>query len=251
MIIGIDHATQPGNVGVAVAHFDGEHTTIKHLQSGAGTDYETEIGSHVSGNERALIAIDAPLGWPSSLSRSLSHHRPGAKIDAVSEEFFRRKTDRIVEAEVGIRPLEVAASWIARTAYSALESLAAIRARCTCDLPTILSSKASFSKGVIEVYPAATLRAHQLPHQKYKDNGNREVREKILDGLLSRIELSREVDRETLLTSHHILDAAVCALAAHDFLSGFVRKPNDSEVELARIEGWIWVYQSPSPMNSA
>jgi hypothetical protein len=39
--------------------------------------------------------------------------------------------------------------------------------------------------------------------------------------------------------SDHLLDAALCCLAAADFLRGDVISPDD--LSLAEREGWIWV----------
>ena len=93
---------------------------------------------------------------------------------------------------------------------------------------------------VSSTLPAGTLRAHLLPGSRYKrraDAAHRAVREEIVAGLSSR--LSLEVDAELMLDNDDVLDAAVCLLAAADFLAGRVMVP--PHPERARTEGWIWV----------
>ena len=63
----------------------------------------------------------------------------------------------------------------------------------------------------VEVYPAATLRAHSINAKGYKRRSN------LADAL----------------------DAVVCLAAGADFLRGLAMPPAD--LSLAKQEGWIWV----------
>lgn len=98
----------------------------------------------------------------------------------------------------------------------------------------------------IEVYPAATLRSHELPATRYKKLELRATREEILEGLEARMSLKCE--RELLLRCDHTLDAAVCVLAGADFLRGECLSPVNPET--AEKEGWIWVRDPARPARN-
>ncbi|MCM8612051.1 DUF429 domain-containing protein [Accumulibacter sp.] len=83
-------------------------------------------------------------------------------------ELFRRETDRVVAAEIGKTPLEVAADRIARAAHSALEVLGLLREHSGKQIPLAWSPEFE-SVAAIEVYPGATLKARGLEHSGYKN----------------------------------------------------------------------------------
>ena len=221
----------------------------------------------------ALIAIDAPLGWPDAMRTGLRGHKAGSGIKqrangfvpragapapknrvpegkwTCDEGFFLRETDRRIWRQTNKKPLEIGADRIARTAYGALKFLEDLRTE-QGDLPLAWDSK-SVSKSdppisVIEVYPAATLKAHELlPLESYKTGKDpRGARAQIVNGLKQQVEerawnLEKiEEQRERLLDNDDKLDAVVCVVAALDFLCGAARGPKDCEK--VRGEGWIW-----------
>ena len=200
-----------------------------------------------SNDQSKLIAIDAPLGWPRPLAEALGRHKAGEPVEASADELFSRTTDQKIRARFGLRPLEVGADRIARTARAAMSQLQRLRnkigspvklAWCPCSLR-------NEGTWVIEVYPAATLKAHDLPFKSYKkqhDNAHREKREAILDGLKATgtgVDVSERF-RETALGNADGLDALVCLLAASDFLRGDASPPDDRSRRRATHEGWIW-----------
>jgi hypothetical protein len=75
----------------------------------------------------ALIAIDAPLGWPAGAGEAFTAHRAGDSIPIEADALFRRETDRFVYRLLGQTPLEVGADKIARTALAALSFLGDLR----------------------------------------------------------------------------------------------------------------------------
>jgi hypothetical protein len=77
----------------------------------------------------------------------------------------------------------------------------------------------------IEVYPAVTRLAHKAP-----DKGGS------LDGLSSCIAFESGISVAVLTAD--AVDAAVCVLAAADFVLGRTLGPRD--LPLAQVEGWIW-----------
>ena len=80
-------------------------------------------------------------------------------------------------------------------------------------------------QAAIEVYPKATLKAHGLPFSGYKGTGpgHREVREDLATALGQRIAL--DLDLVAVIADDDLLDAAVCVLAGHDFLTGNSQGP--------------------------
>ena len=245
-LVGIDCATKPKFVGIALAKMTHEvhvcevHAAIKDPWKAVFRWLETFR------SERILIAIDAPLGWPAPLGQSLNTHSAGDPIDADSNKLFSRFTDRYIRQEVGKKPLEVGADRIARTAHAALQELAILRQESQDAIPLAWSHQGLSGMSVIEVYPAATLKAHDLPSNGYKDNKDpkhKRVRTKILDSFTS-FHVPLEC-RNIAIRNSDGFDAVVCLLAAADFAGGNALPPPD--YQQAQKEGWIWCRGSDTP----
>jgi hypothetical protein len=225
-IIGIDCATQPEKTGLALALWDGGPVVLRETACASRSDLPAAIVTRwLQGAERAVLALDAPLGWPLALGRELAHHAAGLPLDAEPAELFRRHTDRVVERLLGKRPLEVGADRIARTAYAALQLLAAVSAETGRPIPLVWSPGDLDPLGAIEVYPAATRLARGVPNRP---------------GALAGLEGEFAADLGFLeAASPDVRDAVVCTLAGADFLARRAMAPDDPV--LARREGWIWV----------
>ena len=173
-IIGIDCAVQDKNVGLALAFFDEDklEARIKDVQVG---DREGSVVNIVAPWIRqyrpALLALDAPLGWPKGLREALRGHKAGKPVRVAPDRMFRRLTDRFVKKIFGKTPLDVGADRIARTAHAALDLLHKLRARTGQDIPLAWKPSMISRTCAIEVYPAATLLAHEtkVPGYKQKD----------------------------------------------------------------------------------
>jgi hypothetical protein len=152
---------------------------------------------------------------------------------------FRRCTDNVVADQIKKRPLDVGADRIARTAHAALALLEDLRKRTDREIPLAWETRPVSGLCAIEVYPAATLRAHNLKDTGYKKKECGQERRAILDQLAQQgIQLSSD-SRKTCAKCDDVLDAVICVLAGVDFLCGDVISPVD--METARKEGWIWV----------
>jgi predicted RNase H-like nuclease len=237
LLVGVDCATVDSKIGLALAEYNGSDVTLKAatLCGRERSAAKTVVEWLVHGRAPALIAIDAPLGWPTALARSLAHHRAGEKIDTKPNEMFRRATDRFIAKELSKTPLDVGADRIARTAHAALNLLSEIREHLGLSVPLAWSAEC-FGTSAIEVYPAATLVAHGFRSTRYKKPTQIEERREVLASLRTII----DVDEYALAleSSADTLDAAVCVLAAKDFLDGRAIPPEDPES--AAQEGWIW-----------
>ncbi|MDF1521531.1 MAG: DUF429 domain-containing protein [Trueperaceae bacterium] len=184
----------------------------------------------------ALLALDAPLGWPADLGDALVGHRAGDPIDAPSERLFARATDHEVHARHGRMPLEVGAGWIARTARATLGLLDEVRGATGQPIPLAWSPETLHAAAAIEVYPAATLIAHGHALAGYKVPGS-PGRAAVVKTWPDALVVPPSLDLVAL--NADAFDAIVCVLAGADFLAGAARGPDD--LELARREGWIWV----------
>jgi len=255
-VVGVDCATEAAEVGLAAGHVDDRGVlTLDEVERGSGrgslaSALAPRIRDLLGELPQAVLALDAPLGWPRPLAEALTVHRAGVRlgVGGAANRYFHRRTDDVVREHTTKIPLEVGANFIARTAFIALELLHALREH-PADLPLIWNANTPRSPGVIEVYPAATLLARGLSPKKYKSRDVEEravARRKIIDTLRTEIAVDEEMEGK-MLASDHVLDAVLCCLGAADFLAGNVVVPNDLELELAHTEGWIW-FKPPAPL---
>lgn len=236
-IIGVDCATDPRKVGLALAQLDGSKARMLAAERGSdSSSVAGRIAEWMGADRRVLLALDAPLGWPLGLGDTLARHSAGEVVTTEPNRLFRRLTDRVVFAEIGKLPLDVGADRIARTAVAALDLLERLRALTGRAIPLAWGPGICDAEA-IEVYPAGTLAALGVRSTGYKAPDQLERRREILGVLERRIELVG--DGHALLENADILDAGLCVLAALDFLDGEVIEPENPEV--ARREGWIWV----------
>lgn len=238
-LIGLDCATEDTKIGVAFGVFeDGRLHVVRAIQCTRESSARATISRWIKeGEGPALLAIDAPLGWPLPLSRALAGHRAGEAILVSPNEMFRRATDRFIQENVGKTPLDVGADRIARTAHAALRILGELRHDLNFSIPLAWDAGSLAPVAAIEVYPAATLLGHGLQARGYKKAGHLSEREEILRGLGALVTLPADIS--AMRTSADALDAVVCLLAARDFLLGQAAPP--PERQLAEVEGWIWV----------
>lgn len=239
-IIGIDCATQPDKVGLALGQLTAAGVRLSSAAvAGDEKNLYATLQTWLTDNRRpSLLALDAPLGWPAAMGSALAHHRAGSPLDGNADDLFRRETDRFVQQTLGLRPMDVGADRIARTARAALEMLQRLRHDSGLAIPLAWNLPLR-ETAAIEVYPAGTLAALGLPSRGYK-GADPAARRRLLDRLSDRVEPGES--RPALLASDHVFDAMLCVLAGADFLLGACRIPGDPE--LARREGWIWIRNS-------
>ena len=170
--------------------------------------------------EATLIAIDAPLGWPAPLAAALESHRAGGAIETPADCMFRRRTDDFVHEAIGKKPLEVGADRIARTAHAALDFLDQLGKTLGTPIRLAWNPNDQGGPAAIEVYPAATLKAHEVRHTGYKKVDQQTERREIVEALRRRWMTIPDSCAKELLHNADTLDAAVCAFAADDFIAG-------------------------------
>lgn len=255
-IVGVDCATEASEVGLAAGRFQDGQLTLDHVERGSGDGslaraFASRIREVLGDASSAVLALDAPLGWPAPMAQALDGHRAGARFgtDGHPSRYFHRTTDDVVRARTNKIPLEVGANFIARTAFVALELIHVLRERPE-QLPLLWEPKVPSAPGIIEVYPAATLLARGLSPKGYKSRKLEErapARKRIIEALRSEIEIDAAQERQ-MLGSDHVLDAVLCCLGAGDFLQGAVVAPTPAHVDAARTEGWIWFRAPAAPL---
>ena len=241
-IVGIDCATDPKKTGLALGIVEAGRLSVSEVTTGIGKNPAAIVHDWVCDSPQALLALDAPLGWPAGLGKTLAGHCAGEGIEEAPNDLFRRKTDSFVVETLGKRPLDVGADKIARTAHAALSLLNELRVLCDSEIPLAWSQKPARKIEAIEVYPAGTLTALGLPSTGYKQPSDRKVRERILEGMRLDTGLLAE---DALAENADLLDAAICVLAAKDFHDWKVMAPRD--LDSAQKEGWIWVRPRMEP----
>lgn len=247
-LVGIDCATVASEVGVAAGVADERGVRIDAAERGATrgslAGLAPRIEELLGAADLAILALDAPLGWPVALAGALPGHQAGEQLGegGAPGPYFHRLTDEVAASHQGGRaPLEVGANFIARTAFAALELLHALRARRP-GLPLLWVPGWPAGVGAIEVYPAATLRARGLSTRGYKPGKAEErapARRALLDELRAEVTFTT-AHAAAMVASDHVLDAVLCVLAAKDFLDGLVVPPEHAQALIALKEGWIW-----------
>ncbi|MFW5733730.1 MAG: DUF429 domain-containing protein [Oceanidesulfovibrio sp.] len=241
LLIGVDCAANPRNVGVALGTLNNNHVHVSGVFSGRNRH---EIVERIADAIReahgpVLLCLDAPLGWPRALGDELHTHIAGASLEASADRLFSRETDRFVRQALGKRPLEVGANFIARTARATLDLLESLREATGQAIPLGWQPLSdSDGAAALETYPAAVLSCRGLAMPCYKKDHAK--REHVLASLAEELHVSDDIHTRTLATEH-ALDAALCLLAGADFQRGLALAPPKPLREAAMKEGWIWV----------
>jgi predicted RNase H-like nuclease len=240
-IIGIDCAVQDKRVGLAFGVFNGESLEVRFATPGRSEKVLGQVEEWINPKVPTLLAIDAPLGWPTPLGKTLVNHQAGQPIIDEANLLFRRETDREIRRRLQRQPLDVGADRIARTAHRALEIIWQLAAKLGLrEIPLAWAPDLRQGVWAIEVYPAATLIACPIPIKGYKDvkKGMSERRD-IVKRLRGHLHLPGNLDAG-LVGCVDTLDAVVCLLAGVDFLIGRAVPPLAGQQQQALKEGWIW-----------
>jgi predicted RNase H-like nuclease len=241
-IIGIDCATDAKKVGLALGELTPGGLVVRELLTGdrAKPSLHELLAHWIRASTPALLALDAPFGWPIGMRCALQHHLAGLPLTVEPNHMFRRLTDRFVKIKTRKTPLDVGADRIARTAHSALVLLENTRRTLGHDIPLAWSPRSSSGVEAIEVYPALTLLALDLDPRNYKSGeAGRVARGVILDALKKHIRFDEAVEEGVLAVSD-LMDAVLCVLAGRDFLCGNCFEPPQNHIPIVRNAGWIW-----------
>jgi len=252
LVIGIDCAADINVTGnkTGLVFSSIENATLEVLEiwnrregKSAFDQVNTWINS-VDREDRILLAIDTPMGWPDKFGVSLATHMAGRPLLELSD-FPQRTTDIEIRRQLNKTPIDIASNLIARTSFSGLKFIDNLNLELKDKREFRLVASTDFRNGIIEVYPAATLLANRVDIKSYKRNGieNIQRRKDILADLGENkynINSLKDLSVE-LVKIEHDFDAFVCCLAAYDFMNNYANclKPDDKI--RAEKEGWIWV----------
>ena len=236
-VIGIDCATEAQNIGLTVGVYTDNSIILKETRLGSkNTPIAETIYNWIDPNEKVILAIDAPLGWPANLGEIIYNHSAGQGNNINANDLFRRQTDKFIKRTLGKQPLDVGADRIARTAHSALKIIGELRLLIGEPIELAWDNVNLKGISVIEVYPAATLGCYKIQSTGYKEKNQQSIRREIIAGLREHMVMPSDAD--ILEQNADALDSAVCLLAAKDFIEGNVYFPEN--MILAKKEGWIW-----------
>lgn len=218
-VIGIDCSATKRKTGLARAEYrNGELRLLAVQRNNDGREVAEILLTWLDATGPNLLALDAPLGWPTALGPLLATHKAGTPLMGDANQLFKRHTDREVQKRLAIPPFSIGADRIARTAHSALATIQLVEERVG---PISLAWELADVRAthVIEVYPSAT--------RKVLGGAEAERRERLL------------ADSHLRAESQHELDACTCLIAAQEFPNGRAVGPGPNEVALAEREGWI------------
>jgi predicted nuclease with RNAse H fold len=190
--------------------------------------------------------IDSPLGWPDAFVDFVAAHRGGhvgIPQDGLGagwrRELTMRRTDDFVHDKLRATPLSVSADKIAHVALRCAVLLARLNAK---GQPVDRSGAGP----VVEVYPAASLRAWGLYQQGYKQPAKPELLGRLADDLLAAAPwLDCGSHEQTIRRLHDAFDAVIAAMTARAAARGQTFPPDADNLAAARSEGWIAVPNWP------
>lgn len=261
-------AAEPKGSAISVLDWQLDRATLTDLQLGATDNVIVDIAGNV-----AKLGIDCALGWPIGFARFISAQVDQAQADLVHGdqsranqdrdnqardnrvrpwgqpnapfsgdlEFRRRlayrETDRQIRSRTGRWPLSVSTDRLAMTAIRA--------AGLMSQLASVGIDAARSGTGlVVEVYPAASLRQWGFYFSGYR--ASTDIRGQLLKQLEARAPwLDVAAHRDALIESCDAFDSLVAALATRAAQLGRYFEPSREQLELARLEGWIALPNSP------
>ncbi|MFK7693091.1 DUF429 domain-containing protein [Paenibacillus sp. HJGM_3] len=240
LIIGVDCAVSPKNVGISVLDYSGK----KFLPVPSNPDPSKTLLHILEANpsRKTLLCLDAPLGWPSTFAPGLIGHSAGEYLGNTLDSFFKRDTDLFCYYLLKKIPLDVASDKIARTTYKTLEMLNAIRVRYPY-LKMLWDPQEKYELGFIEVYPAAWLVSELITPHVTSYKGTKDIHQARRMEMLERIQrngMDMSVLEKRMIEDEHFFDACVCCLCGMDFVDLRAIKPFPQLTSVKK-EGWIWL----------
>jgi hypothetical protein len=180
------------------------------------------------------VGLDVPLGWPTTFTAALGQHAAGARWPATPNPklLTHRLTDHFIWEKTGRWPLSVSADKIAITAMRVARLLGTLE----------VSPDRTGSGVVVEVYPAAALRAWGFSPEGYKGPAGQEIRERLVSTFLEETKGWVTVSSSALsgfVDDDNCFDAFVASLVARAWATGRCWPVPADAIQIARTEGWI------------
>ena len=238
--LGIDLAAGDARTATCFIDWDDERSVVATPTVGLSDDRLLE--------EIALaekVGIDCPFGWPDPFVEAVRSYAEGGPWPATERRLLRyRETDRAIARE-GRPPLSVSSDLIAVTAM-----------RCARLLTRLEEGGTTVDRAgsglLVEVYPAAALRAWGFKLGRYRQKGDRDARAALLSEVVERCGPSLDISEDCIAiceASDHAFDAMICSFVARASALGVTREIPDSSYAAACREGWIHVPKEGSSVG--
>ncbi|MEY4018933.1 MAG: hypothetical protein RLZZ590_233 [Actinomycetota bacterium] len=236
---GVDLAAEPKGTAIAVIDWSLGAAKLVDLNVNVADQSIVDIASNVE-----KLGIDCALGWPVEFVDFLlknNRAKPSANAFDGGIEMRRRmayrETDRQVHSVTGRWPLSVSTDRLGMTAL-----------RCAGLLSQIAASGVDVDRSgsgrVVEIYPAASLRIWGIDSSGYRASSD--VRASLLETLKGLAPWLDLADYSSLMIdSCDAFDAVIAALATRAAALGNYVAPSQSQLEVAKIEGWVALPTSP------
>jgi predicted nuclease with RNAse H fold len=236
---GVDLAAEAKGTAVAILHWMSDGVELKHLDLGVADEAIVEIAVTVQ-----KIGIDCALGWPIQFIDFLNQQATLTGRHSIIDggknfrrELSFRETDRQVREITGRWPLSVATDRLGLTAIRAAGLLSKMQA-------SGIEVDRSGAGRIVEIYPGASLRIWGFETRQYRTSPER--RQVLITQLRKELpELDLGGFEGLMVKSCDAFDAVIAALATRAAYLGLSTKPNESQLQSARQEGWIALPTSP------
>ncbi|HEX2902250.1 MAG TPA: DUF429 domain-containing protein [Jatrophihabitans sp.] len=244
--VGIDLASQPERTAICWIDWTARHPEV-HFEPTLSDPDVVELIARAAALG-GVVGMDSPLGWPVEFVNLVHQHVHGELLShfdtstapdppAAAENWRDRLKYRLTDRELvqlGHLPLSVSTDKLAVVALRCAKILDAPQLR------PLRLDRSGRAGPVREVYPAASLRSWGLTRRGVSYKTRPDERRRIVAAIdeLMRLPDSARVSCEQ---SHDHLDALVAALSARAAGLGRTRGPDDDQLALARVEGWIHV----------
>ena len=229
---GIDLSADPARTGAC--SIDWEARSVSFLPHASDKEL---VAAAVAAD---MTAIDVPLGWPDQFVDAIVAHRerrgwpPAATASPADRVPLRYRVTDLAAIAAGARPLSVSSDLIG------VAAMRGARLQHLLGAAGVDVDRSGATGRVVEVYPAATLRAWGLVSSRYKGRANTAACRSLAGELAGRCgRLGTAAAAALEGCDDNRLDAFVCALVARAVLMGATTGPSPEQLDAARREGWI------------
>jgi predicted nuclease with RNAse H fold len=236
LTVGVDLAAEPEATAVAWVEWLPGRARVRDLALRV-----EDAGILAALADAGKAGIDCPLGWPDAFLAFITAHQHGRvtvprdiKERGWRQALTMRVTDLVVRQETRLIPLSVSADRLGHVAL-----------RCACLLAQLAQQGHEVNRDgsgtIAEVYPAASLKAWDLPYRGYKRPRDTRTLGNLVDELLAAAPWLDLGEFEPVCRAHHdAVDAVIAALTARAVELNLTLRPRTpQEAFAACIEGWI------------
>jgi predicted nuclease with RNAse H fold len=231
--VGVDLSAESKGTAVAQIEWLPNRARLINLHLGAADELIVELAK-----SSEKTGIDCALGWPVDFANFINDHVGGnheLTPDFGSSDWRRklsyRETDRVVRSTTGRWPLSVATDRLGVTALRCAGLVARLRAAG-------LGVAREGTQGIVEIYPAPSMKIWGFETAGYRDSP--EIRLRLVAYLRAScpwLDLGDHAD--LMVKSCDAFDAVIACLAARSAAIGSSTMPDDTQLGLAKLEGWI------------